>query len=61
MKLQLLVAIASAFIFSNLALAENYAIVVSITTQSDSEWSQVVNALLDKHQGAKVITWSERI
>lgn len=61
MKLQLLVAIASAFIFSNLALAENYAIVVSITTQSDSEWSQVVKALLDKHRGAKLITWSERI
>ena len=61
MKLLLLVVITSVLVSCDLCLAQNYAIVVSASTKSDSEWNEVVNSLVDKHQCAEVIIWSDHI
>ncbi len=43
------------------AWADSYSIVVSSATNADAEWNKVVTSLTNKHKGAEVITWSDRV
>lgn len=43
------------------AFADEYSIVVSDATKSDAAWGKVVTALVEKHPGAQVITWSKDV
>ncbi len=61
MKFHLLVVLVSPLVFCALAQADEYAIVVSEATRENSEWNEVVDALVEKHIGAKVITWKTQI
>lgn len=43
------------------ARAASYAIVVESGTRADASWSKVVDALLARHPGAQVVTWSSSV
>ena len=61
MKLAFLTGFAVAFLSSGPLLASGYVIVVSESTQTDAEWSEVVTALTKKYQRASVVTWSDSV
>jgi len=43
------------------ARAKRYAIVVETATRADANWSKVVDALVARHPGADIITWSGNV
>ena len=61
MRLALLTGFAVAFLSSGPLLASGYVIVVSESTQTDTDWSEVVTALTKKYQRASVVTWSDSV
>jgi hypothetical protein len=46
---------------AGVASADSYAIVVSVSTNDDAAWSKVVSALSKKHDGARIVTWSDSV
>ena len=52
---------ASSLVFGGEASVEGYAVVVSQATKSDPAWSEVVEALVAKHEGAEVLVWKEDV